>query len=148
MDKRIGAKDLAGAKRAAHRLGNDEISIVKACAAVAGNADKALELLDAVATEARQDLGYTLCRIQWTMRHDKIDDATRLMLAAAPETMALQDTDEWWRERRMLARKLLDLGKFETAYEVVRAAALPPERESTARISISCRGWIALALPQ
>ena len=38
------------------------------------------------------------------------------MLAAAPETMALQDTDEWWRERRMLARKLLDLGKFQTAY--------------------------------
>ena len=47
------------------------------------------------------------------------------MLAAASETMALQDTDEWWRERRMLARKLLDLGNFETAYQVVRAAALP-----------------------
>jgi len=32
MDMRIGAKDLAGAKRAAQRLGGDELAIVKACA--------------------------------------------------------------------------------------------------------------------
>ena len=64
MDKRSGAKDLSGAKRAAQRLGSDELSIVKACAAA--NADKALDLLNAVATDARSDLGYTLCRIRWT----------------------------------------------------------------------------------
>ncbi|MDE2063646.1 MAG: lytic transglycosylase domain-containing protein, partial [Bradyrhizobium sp.] len=40
MDKRIGAKDFAGARRAAKRLGSDESSIVKACAA--GNTDEAL----------------------------------------------------------------------------------------------------------
>ena len=57
MDKRIGAKDFSGAMRAARRLGDDDLSIVKACAAVAANATKALDLLDAVATEARQDLG-------------------------------------------------------------------------------------------
>ena len=33
MDKRIGAKDFSGSKRAAQRLGGDELSIVKACAA-------------------------------------------------------------------------------------------------------------------
>jgi len=101
---------------------------VKACAAVTANATKALDLLDAVATEARQDLGYTLCRINWMVRHDRLEDATRLMLAAAPETMALQDTDEWWRQRRILARRLLDQGKFQTAYDVVHDAA-PPANE-------------------
>ncbi len=141
MDKRIGAKDLSGARRAAQRLGSDELSIVKACAA--GNADKALDFLNAVATDARSDLGYTLCRIRWMMRHDRIDDATRLMLAAAPETMALQDTDEWWRERRSLARKLLDQGKFEAAYQVVRDAALPADEYYRADFHFMC-GWIAL----
>ena len=141
MDKRIGAKDLSGARRAAHRLGSDELSIVKACAA--GNADKALDLLNAVATDARSDLGYTLCRIRWMVRHDRIDDATRLMLAAAPETMALQDTDEWWRERRSLARKLLDQGKFEAAYQVVHDAALPADEYYRADFHFTC-GWIAL----
>ena len=140
MDKRIGAKDLSGAKRAAQRLGSDELSIVKACAATG---DKALDLLDAVATEARNDLGYTLCRIRWMVRHDRIDEATRLTLAAAPETMALQDTDEWWRERRSLARKLLDQSKFEAAYQVVRDAALPAGEYYRADFHFMC-GWIAL----
>jgi soluble lytic murein transglycosylase len=143
MDKRIGAKDLSGAKRAAQRLGSDELSIVKACAAVMANADKGLDLLDAVASEARQDLGYTLCRVQWMRRHDRIDDAARLMVAAAPETMALQDTDEWWRERRVLARKLLDLGKFQDAYQVVRDAALPASETYRADFHFMS-GWIAL----
>ena len=143
MDKRIGAKDLSGAARAAGRLGDDDRSIVKACAAVTANATKALDLLDAVATEARQDLGYTLCRINWMVRHDRLEDATRLMLAAAPETMALQDTDEWWRQRRILARKLLDQSKFRTAYDVVRDAALPANEYYRADFHFMT-GWIAL----
>jgi len=53
------------------------------------------------------------------VRQNRLEDATRLMLVAAPETMALQDTDEWWRQRRVLARKLLDQGKFQNAYQVV-----------------------------
>jgi soluble lytic murein transglycosylase len=143
MDKRIGAKDLSGAMRAAHRLGSDEIAIVKACAAVAADSNKTLDQLDAVVTEARQDLGYTLCRIHWMVRKDRIDDAVRLMLAAAPQTMALQDTDEWWRERRVLARKLLDQGKFLTAYQVARDAALPANAYYRADFHFML-GWIGL----
>ena len=143
MDKRIGAKDFSAAKRAANHLGSDDLSIVKACAAVTANAAMALELLDAVATGARQDLGYTLCRIRWMMRHDRIAEATRLMVAAPPDTMALQDTDEWWRERRVLARKLLDLDKPQSAYEVVRDAALPANQNYRAEFHFM-PGWIAL----
>jgi len=141
MDKRIGAKDLAGARRAAKHLGSDELAMVKACAA--GTGDDALDLLNQVPAEARGDLGYTLCRIRWMVRHDRLDDATRLVLSAAPETMALQDTDEWWRERRSLARKLLDQSKFDAAYDVVRAAALPASETYRADFHFMC-GWIAL----
>jgi soluble lytic murein transglycosylase len=143
MDMRIGAKDLTGARRAAQHLGGDELAIVKACAAVRGKSDKALSALDDVATDARQDLGYTLCRIQWMLAQNKIDDAARLMLAAAPETMALQDTDQWWRERRLLARKLMDQGQFKTAYDVIRPAAPPANEYYRADVHFMC-GWIAL----
>jgi soluble lytic murein transglycosylase len=143
MDKRIGAKDFSGAMRAARRMGGDEPSIVKACVAVAGNDDKALDLLDGVASEARQDPGYALCRIQWMLRRDRIEDAARLMLAAAAETKADQDTDEWWRQRRVLSRKLLDLGQFQTAYQVVREAALPANENYRAEFHFM-PGWIAL----
>jgi len=41
--------------------------------------------------------------------------------------MAWQDTDQWWRERRVLARKLLDLSDVRTAYQIVRDAAPPAD---------------------
>ncbi len=143
MDRRIGAKDLDGARRAAQRLGGDERAIVKACAAVRGKADKAKDLLNDVAIEARRDLGYTLCRIQFLAASDQIDEAARVMIAAPPETMARQDTDQWWRERRSLARKLLDQGKYQAAYEVVRPAATPANEFYRADLHFMC-GWIAL----
>jgi soluble lytic murein transglycosylase len=143
MDRLIGAKDLSGAMRMARHLGSDDVDIVKACAAARGDEKKAPDLLAGIPSEARQDLGYTLCRIQWMMRKDRIVDATRLMLAARPETMALQDTDEWWRSRRVLARKLLDLGEFAAAYQVARDAA-PPQNENYRAESHFLPGWIAL----
>ncbi|MCA1457990.1 lytic transglycosylase domain-containing protein [Bradyrhizobium sp. BRP22] len=143
MDKRIGAKDLADARRAAQRLGSDELAIVKACGAVAAKSSKALDQLNDVAPEARKDLGYTLCRLQWLLGQNSIDDAASLVLAAAPETMALQDTDQWWRERRLLARKLLDQGRFQAAYDVIAAAALPANEYYRADFHSMC-GWIAL----
>jgi soluble lytic murein transglycosylase len=143
MDRRIGAKDGAGAMRAAKLLGGDAPAIVKACAAVRAKASNAPDMLDAVATEAREDLGYTLCRIQWLLAQNRIDDAARVVLAAAPETMAQQDTDQWWRERRLLARKLMDQGKFLTAYQVIRPAATPANEYYRADVHFMC-GWIAL----
>jgi soluble lytic murein transglycosylase len=65
------------------------------------------------------------------------------MLAARSEAMPLQDTDEWWRERRVLARKLLDLGEFQNAYQVVRSAALPANENYRAEFHFM-PGWIAL----
>lgn len=143
MDKRLGAKDYAGARRAAKRLGEAALAIVKACAAVTGKASKARDYLEDVATEARRDLGYVLCRAQWHLQNGRIDDAAEVILAAAPDTMAAQDTDAWWRERRLLARKLLDQGKFKTAYDVVRTAAVPEKEVYRVDYHFMC-GWIAL----
>jgi peptidoglycan lytic transglycosylase len=143
MDKRIGAKDFAGATRAARRLGGDDVAIVKACVAVKEDAKKAPDLLDDVPAGLRGDLGYTLCRIQYMMRHDRIADATRVILAAPQETMAQQETDEWWRVRRTLARKLLDLEQFQDAYQITRDAA-PPQNENYRAESHFLPGWIAL----
>ena len=125
MDKRIGAKELGAAMRAAKKLGDDYVAIVKACSAVKGDADKALSKLNDVPEDARADLGYVLCRVKWAMKKDKIVEAAKMVISAAPETMAQQDTDEWWRDRRTLSRKLLDMGEFQMAYDVVKDAARP-----------------------
>ena len=143
MDKMIGAKNISAAMRAARHLGDDAVSIVKACSAVTGNDDKAQDKLDSVGTDARSDLGYVLCRIQFLMRKDKIAEATRVLRDAPADTMALQDTDEWWRVRRILARKLLDQNDFQTAYEVVSRGARPVNENYRAEFHFM-PGWIAL----
>jgi soluble lytic murein transglycosylase len=143
MDKRIGAKDLSSAMRAARHIDDEAVSIVKACSAVKGNDDKASDRLESVAIDDRQDLGYLLCRIQWLMRKDKIIEASQAMLSAPMQTMALQDTDEWWRMRRSLARKLLDQRDFQSAYEVAQGAAAPTSENYRAE-SHFLPGWIAL----
>jgi soluble lytic murein transglycosylase len=111
MDRRIGEKDFAAAMRAAKRLGNDEVAIVKACAAAEANSSKSEALLAGVSAKANQDLGYALCRLHWLVRHDDLTAAAKLVLAASSEDLRRQDTDEWWRERRLLARGLIDLGE-------------------------------------
>jgi len=143
MDKRIGAKDMGAASRAAHRLGSDEVAIVKACIAANGGEKKAESLLGDVPVSARQDLGYALCRINWLTRQNKIEEAARAVIEAPQATMAQQDTDEWWRARRLLARKLLDMNEFKTAYEVSRTAAVPASDNYHADFYF-LTGWIAL----
>ncbi|MBI5321310.1 lytic transglycosylase domain-containing protein [Bradyrhizobium sp.] len=143
MNKRIGAKEISAAMRAAKRLGDDDVAIVKACAAVNGNADKALGKLNDVPEAARGDLGYVLCRVKWAMKKDKIVEAAKLIVAAAPETMAQQDTDEWWRDRRTISRKLLDMGELQLAYDVVKDAARPGLEAYRADYAFM-PGWIAL----
>jgi soluble lytic murein transglycosylase len=64
-------------------------------------------------------------------------------LSASPEDLQRQDTDEWWRERRMLARKLLDAGDPRTAYRVVHEAAAPANPYYRADAHFM-PGWIAL----
>ena len=59
------------------------------------------------------------------------------------EIRAAQDRDERWRERRGLARKLIDLGDTATAYRIVREAAPPANPYYRAEYHFMA-GWIAL----
>jgi soluble lytic murein transglycosylase len=158
MDRRIGAKDFGAAMRAAKRAGDDQVAIVKGCTAAEAKSAKGGALLDAVRADAREDLGYRLCRLHWLLRNDTpgsnlhgrivtpngdIATAAKLTLAVSPADLRRQDTDEWWRERRALARKLLDIEDPATAYQVVRNAAAPANPYYRAEFHFMA-GWIAL----
>jgi soluble lytic murein transglycosylase len=143
MDDRFSALDVEGGMRAARRLGDVELAIAKARAAVIGKAANAGQQLDAVPEEGRSDPGYLFSRIQWLRRGERIAEATQLMLAAPRSAAVLHNLDEWWIERRLICRKLLDLGDAETAYRIARDAA-PPSRENYRGEHQFTAGWIAL----
>ena len=158
MDRRIGAKDFGAATRAAKHVGEDYAAIVKACSAAEAKSTNGGKLLDALHADTRGDLAYALCRVHWLLRNDSpgsnmhgrivtpkenIAAAVKLVLAASPEDLQRQDTDEWWRERRALARKLLDIGDAATAYQVASTAAPPVNPYYRADVHFMS-GWIAL----
>jgi soluble lytic murein transglycosylase len=143
MDRRIGAKDFPAAMRAAKRLGSAQVAIVKACEETEANNSKGGTLLAAVPKEAQADMGYALCRLHWLLAHDDVAAAVKLLAEVSDDDLWRQDTDEWWRECRLLARRLLDLGDPNTAYNVVRQVAAPANPYYRAEFHFM-PGWIAL----
>jgi soluble lytic murein transglycosylase len=143
MDSLLYGGEQDAALRAAKRLGANQVALAKARNAAYRKASNTKALLDAVPSELRGDPGYIFSKIQLLRREEKFAEAAQLMLSAPRDPGRLYNLDEWWVERRLLARKMLDLGENRTAYLIARDAALPSrdiyktEQEFTA-------GWIAL----
>jgi soluble lytic murein transglycosylase len=143
MDMRLYAEDADAGIRAAHHLDGVDLAIAKARAAVVNKSGNAKALLEAVPAAAQHDVGYIFSRIQWLRHADKIAEAARWMIAAPHDPAAPHDLDQWWVERRLVARKLLDLGDFKMAYEVANGAAAPTNDNYRAEQQFTA-GWIAL----
>jgi soluble lytic murein transglycosylase len=143
MDLFLYGTEHEAALRAAKRLGAGQVALAKA--RIAGNrkASNSKALLEAVPRELHGDPGYIFSKIQLLRREEKFVEAAQLMAGAPRDPTRLHNLDEWWIERRLLARKMLDIGERRTAYLIARDAALPSrdiyktEQEFTA-------GWIAL----
>ncbi|MGH6770599.1 MAG: lytic transglycosylase domain-containing protein, partial [Xanthobacteraceae bacterium] len=144
MDMRLYAEDENGALRSASRANGNAPAIAKARIAVIKKAANAKALIDAVpAAEARRDIGLIFSRVQLLRRDEKTAEAAELILSLPNDPAQAIDADQWWIERRLVARKLLDVGDAKTAYRVASTAALPP-RENYKAESQFTAGWIAL----
>jgi peptidoglycan lytic transglycosylase len=143
MERRFYADDIEAGMREAHRLGGAQLAIGRARTAVIARENKAKALLDDVPESARHDAGYIFARVQWLRRHDKPDEAAKLALTAPHNAADLVDTNKWWRETRLLVRKLLDDNHPQTAYRVAREAPTPTHDNYRVDQHFTL-GWIAL----
>jgi soluble lytic murein transglycosylase len=143
MEKRLFAHDHESALRAARRLGALSVAIARLRIAINGKGGNARKLLEAVPAEAHEDAGYLFARLH-TLRHqNKVAAAAEAMLSAPTDIAEIHDAEEWWVERRVLARRLLDIGDSRSAYLVVRDAAEPVKENSRVERHFMA-GWIAL----
>jgi soluble lytic murein transglycosylase len=141
MENRLYANDTEAGLRAAGRLGGTELTIARARAAVIRRTDNAKALLDAVPHSAHDEAGYIFARAQWLRHEGHPEDAAKLILTAHADPLA--DANQWWQERRILVRKLLDEHDPQTAYRVARDAATPTQGNWRADKHFTA-GWIAL----
>jgi soluble lytic murein transglycosylase len=149
MEKRLFADDNEAALRAARRLGGSQVAIAQARIALdrkPGDKKKPSDgkkQFDAVPADARDDPGYIFAQVQFLRRADKTAEAAKVLLAAPRELAQIHDPEEWWVERRIMARKLLDVGDHRSAYQAVAEAAEPTKENSRVERHFMA-GWIAL----
>ncbi|WP_431310951.1 transglycosylase SLT domain-containing protein [Methylobacterium nigriterrae] len=142
MERALLKEDWDAAGRAAGYAGGSYGSLVRARRAVEDKSSGALAALNAVAPSLRNDSSYLLSRAQYHRRADRTAEAAAILAKAPTNPDVLVDGDEWWVERRIVARKLLDLGDAKTAYSVASAhSARTVEKRIEAEFHA---GWIAL----
>ncbi|MEC9343355.1 MAG: transglycosylase SLT domain-containing protein [Pseudomonadota bacterium] len=119
-----------------------QTSLAKAWGAVIRNEKNAAALLDAVPLGDRADPAYLFARMKFHRRAGNYSEAAKLIVKAPRDAAALVEPDEWWVERRILSRGLIDEGNARVAYTVAAGhAAESPDKQAEAEFHA---GWYAL----
>jgi soluble lytic murein transglycosylase len=139
MERMFYAERPASAQRVANLAGATELA--DAWAAVLRNDKGAKKLLDAV-PDAQRSAGYLFAKAKYLRRKKSFADAAAVMLKAPTDKASLVDPDEWWIERRVLSRELVDQGDIKTAYNLV--AAHSAEKTANVVEAEFHAGWYAL----
>lgn len=109
----------AAALRNAARVSADYVVLAKArLASAKARRPISEKLISAVPASVRGDISFAFLKAQQARRGDKLDDAVKALTAIPRDPALLGDGDGWWDERRIIARKLLDAGQPQKAYEV------------------------------
>lgn len=114
-------KDEAALRNAA-RVSADYVKLAQVrLASAKAKAPLPQKQIDAVPASLRNDLSFLFLQAQQARRANKPLEAAQLLNKAPRDPALLGDGDEWWVERRLVIRKLLDEGNPAKAYEVAAA---------------------------
>lgn len=126
----------ATAQRAATLAGTDVVALQRARSNYTPN------VTDTLATDLRKDPSLIYAQVKKLRRDNKFVEAATLLAQAPLDSTRLINGDEWWTERRIIARKLLDLGEVALAYKL---CAEHSAQANDQRIEAEFHaGWIAL----
>jgi soluble lytic murein transglycosylase len=140
MDAALYREHTNTALRVAKRAG--ALNLAKARIGVIANSGNARQLLANVPKSQRSDAGYIFSKVQYLRRAKKYKQAARLVLSAPKDIKRVVNGDEWWIERRLVSRHLLDLGDARTAYAIAAGHAAQ-SRAKKAEAEFHA-GWYAL----
>ncbi|MCI4680106.1 lytic transglycosylase domain-containing protein [Rhodoblastus acidophilus] len=141
LDRLMEREQYSAASRAAALAGKDGRALYRAESDLAHGASWTKVARRAPAS-LRGDPGLLYMRIHSERHANHIDEAAKLMLAAPRDPAVLASPDDWWVERRLLARKLLDAGENRRAYQI--AAEHAPASNAADVEAEFTAGWIAL----
>jgi soluble lytic murein transglycosylase len=137
------ARNYTAAARAAAHGGADLVALDRARTATSRRAKNANALISAVPKALQDDPSLAYARAQFRWRNDDFAGAGQMLLSAPRDPAKHFDTDNWWREARVVVRGLLDRDDARTAYRVAVHSGLPASENYKADQQFTA-GWIAL----
>ena len=141
-DRFMYKEEPAVALRIAALSGDKDLLALEKVRAAAQDGAVSDKLLATVPAKYASDAGLRFTKIQIARRADKVNEAATMMLEAPRDAATIVSGDEWWTERRLIARKLLDANEAEKAYLIcAQHSAVSNESKIEAEFHA---GWIAL----
>lgn len=126
----------------AAKAGPSVLQLAQLLNASVAESGAAPQLLAKLAPALKSEPAALFAASQAARRANKPIEAGQALLAAPNDPEKIVDGDEWWTERRMVARKLMDAGDPAMAYRV--AAAHHAETSANIVDAEVHSGWIAL----
>jgi len=115
LDMTLFRNQYTNARALAKILGAGYPQLVEARIALAEKKNGVDVLIEAVPRGLQDDPGLLYERIKWR-RKKGYDVGAIELLHRAPDAQRLQNSDEWWRERHILIRRLLEKKSYQSAY--------------------------------
>ena len=97
----------------------EQASLARARASAVRQDGKADARLKAVAASSKADAGFLFAQIENARRKERFDEAYSLLSRAPTDPAILVDPNEWWVERRIISRILIEQGNAKAAYDLV-----------------------------
>lgn len=116
LDRLLWERRYREARRMLGRVDAGTRALVKARMALRLSSPDVDRLIAGVPQALKRDPGLLYERMRWRRHHNRIDSALEI-LAAPPEDLVRPE--KWWRERRIIVRKLLAKKRAQDAYRVI-----------------------------
>lgn len=129
------------AVRIAGLVGKDYLKLAKARQAVIRRS-KAAAALKRVPASLRKDPSYIFGKVQHLRRTKNPRDSAALLQTAPTDPAVLVNPNEWWIERKLASREMMELGRIQQAYDI--AAAHRGGSPATIADAEFHAGWFAL----
>ncbi|MEM7651106.1 MAG: lytic transglycosylase domain-containing protein [Pseudomonadota bacterium] len=132
----------ANARAIASVLGPGYPELAEARIALRAKKKNVNGLIDRVPPQLQSDAGLLYERLRWR-RKNNLDVGAAKILHSAPPAKDIQNLKEWWRERHILARRLIEKKHYESAYLLTSKHQQTP---GTFQFSQAewVSGWLAL----
>jgi soluble lytic murein transglycosylase len=118
FDHLLFNRHYTNARAIANILGKGYLSLANARIALAEEKGGVDNLIARVPEKLRNDPGLLYERLRWRRRQGKIFSAMEL-LHNAPPVEEIPNLQDWWTERHIIARKLMENGQYASAYLLV-----------------------------